>query len=146
MVSRRQQKSRNLSYDAWWCRQGAKNVTPMDLAETDRDAIRRVIIAQLEAFQTDDGIQAFLYAAPAIRDQFKTVANFMHMVRTSYQAVYRPRGVIMGELTTMQGFPAQAVFVMSQTGEIIKAMYLMQRQPSMDWRIAGCFLVPVEEI
>ena len=36
----------------------------IDLAETDRTAIRRVITAQLEAFQADDGIQAFLYAAP----------------------------------------------------------------------------------
>lgn len=118
----------------------------MDLADTDRKAIRQVIIAQLEAFQADDGIQAFLYAAPSIRQQFKTVANFMHMVQSSYHPVYRPRGVIFGELTEMQGFPAQALFVMAQSGEIFKATYLMQQQPSMDWRIVGCFLVPVEEI
>jgi len=118
----------------------------MDLAETDREAIRRVIIAQIEAFQADDGIQAFLYAAPAIRQQFKTVANFMRMVKTSYEPVYRPRGVVFGELTEMQGFPAQTVFIMAQTRDIVKAVYVMQQQPSMDWRIAGCVLVPVEEI
>lgn len=117
-----------------------------DLTETDYDAIRRVIIAQMEAFQADDGIQAFLYAAPTIRQQFQTVANFMHMVRNSYHPIYRPRGVIFGELTEMQGFPAQAVFLMSQRGEIVKAVYLMQQQSSRDWRIAGCFLVPIEEI
>lgn len=121
-------------------------MTSMDLAETAREAIRRVIVAQLEAFQADDGIQAFFYAAPSIRQQFKTADNFMHMVRNSYQPVYRPRGVIFGDLTEMQGFPAQVVFVMAQSGEIVKAIYLMQRQPSMDWRIAGCFLVPMEEI
>lgn len=118
----------------------------MELADTEREAIRRVIIAQIEAFQADDGIQAFLYAAPTIRQQFKSVGNFMRMVRSSYHAVYRPRGVIFGELGEMQGFPAQTVFLMAQNGEIVKAIYLMQQQPSKDWRIAGCFLVPVEEI
>ncbi|MGF1458804.1 MAG: DUF4864 domain-containing protein [Leptolyngbyaceae cyanobacterium] len=117
-----------------------------ELTNTDKDAIRRVIIAQIEAFQSDDGIQAFLYAAPSIRQQFKSVGNFMRMVRSSYQAVYRPRGVLFGELTTMQGFPAQTVFLMSQEGTVVKAVYLMLQQPSKDWRIAGCFLMPVEEI
>ena len=117
----------------------------MDLAETDRNAIRQVITAQLEAFQADDGIQAFLYAAPTIRHQFKTVTNFMHMVRSAYHPVYRPRGIIFGELTEMQGLPAQILLVMDQNGVIVKAVYLMERQPSGDWRIAGCFLVPVEE-
>ena len=114
-------------------------MTLMDLAETDRNAIRRVITAQLEAFQADDGIQAFLYAAPTIRQQFKTVANFMHMVRNAYHPVYRPRGIIFSELTEMQGFSAQALLVMNQHGTIVKAIYLMEQQPSRDWRIAGCF-------
>ncbi|MEM1308991.1 MAG: DUF4864 domain-containing protein [Cyanobacteria bacterium P01_H01_bin.153] len=117
-----------------------------ELTDTDKDAIRRVITAQIDAFLADDGIQAFLYAAPSIRQQFKSVGNFMRMVRSSYHAVYRPRGVLFGELTEMQGFPAQVVFLMSQDGDVFKAIYLMQRQPSNDWRIAGCFLVPMEEI
>jgi len=117
-----------------------------ELTNTERDAIRRVIIAQIEAFQSDDGIQAFLYAAPSIRQQFKSVGNFMRMVRGSYPAVYRPRSVLFGELTQMQGFPAQAVFLMAQNGDLVKAIYLMQQQPSKDWRIAGCFLMPIEDI
>lgn len=127
-------------------RSGILKAMSKELADTERDAIRRVITAQIEAFQCDDGIQAFLYAAPAIRQQFKSVGNFMRMVRSSYHAVYRPRGVIFAELTEMQGYPAQAVFLMAQNGDIVKAVYLMQQQPSKDWRIAGCFLVPVEEI
>jgi hypothetical protein len=117
----------------------------MDLADTDRDAIRRVIVAQIEAFQSDDGIQAFLYATPAIRQQFKSVGNFMRMVRGSYPTIYRPRTVMFGNLREMQGFPAQTVFLMAQNGDVVKAIYLMQQQPSKDWRIAGCFLVPIEE-
>ena len=120
-------------------------MTPMDLAETDRTAIRQIITAQLEAFQADDGIQAFLYAAPTIRQQFKTVDNFMHMVRDAYYPVYRPRSVIFGEFTTMQGFPAQTLLVMDQQGDIVQAIYLMEQQANRDWRIAGCFLVPMAD-
>lgn len=119
---------------------------PMNLAETDRNAIRRVITAQLEAFQADDGIQAFLYASPTLRQQFRTVANFMHMVQNSYQPVYRPRGVIFGDIKEVQGLPAQVLMVMSQNGRIVKVIYLMERQPSKDWRIAGCILAPIKEI
>lgn len=118
----------------------------MDLTKMDREAICRVIVAQLEAFQANDGMQAFFYAAPTIRQQFQTVANFMHMVRTSYPVVYRPREVLFGQLTEMQGFPAQIVFLMSQEGEIFQATYLMEQLPSKDWRIAGCFLAPIEEV
>jgi hypothetical protein len=116
----------------------------MELTDTERAAIRRVITAQIEAFQTDDGLQAFLYAAPAIRQQFKSVGNFMRMVRSSYHAVYRPQGVLFGELGEMQDFPAQTVYLMAESGDIVKAVYLMQKQPSLDWRIAGCFLMSIE--
>jgi hypothetical protein len=115
----------------------------MDLSATDRQAIRSVITAQLDAFRSDDGLQAFHYAAPTIRQQFKTVANFMHMVKTAYPAVYRPRSVMFSELATLQGQPTQAVLLMAPNGSIVKAIYVMQQQPDSDWRIAGCFLMPL---
>lgn len=74
----------------------------MEMSASDRQAIRSVITAQLDAFQADDGLQAFHYAAPTIRQQFKTVANFMHMVKTAYPAVYRPRSVMFSELMLLQ--------------------------------------------
>ncbi len=48
---------------------------------------------ELEAFQRDDEVTAFSYAAPRVRAHFRTPANFMQMVRDSYRAVYRPRAV-----------------------------------------------------
>lgn len=116
----------------------------MDLPPSDQTAIRSVIIAQLDAFQADDGLQAFHYAAPAIRQQFKTVANFMAMVRSTYPAIYRPRGVIFSEMGMMQELPTQAVLLMDHQGQVVKAVYLMQQQACGDWRIAGCVLMPVE--
>jgi ketosteroid isomerase-like protein len=118
----------------------------MNMSATNQQAIRSVITAQLDAFQADDGLQAFHYAAPVIRQQFKTVANFMGMVKTAYPAVYRPRSVIFGELTTLQGQPAQIVLLMAPSGNIVKAVYVMQQQPCGDWRIAGCFLGSLDDI
>ncbi len=117
----------------------------MDMSASDRQAIRSVITAQLDAFQADDGLQAFHYAAPTIRQQFKTVENFMHMVKTAYPAVYRPRSVMFSQLFTLQGQPAQTVLLMAPTGHIVKAIYVMQHQPCRDWRIAGCFLMPLDD-
>ncbi len=116
----------------------------MALSPQDQSAIRRVITAQLDAFQADDGLQAFHYAAPAIRQQFRTVANFMAMVRSAYPAIYRPRGVIFAALGTLHGMPAQTVLLMGPDGQVVKAIYLMQQQASGDWRIAGCLTQPVE--
>ena len=118
----------------------------MEIPQTDGEAIRAVIAAQLAAFRANNGSQAFLYAAPAIREQFKTVDNFIHMVKTAYAPVYQPRGVLFGTVSTMQGIPAQSVFFMGADGEVVQAVYLMEKLVSGDWRIAGCFLVPMDEI
>jgi hypothetical protein len=61
--------------------------------QADWSAIREVIRAQIDAFRQDKDEFAFSYATPGIREQFKTAENFMHMVKTSYPAVYRPTSV-----------------------------------------------------
>ena len=108
----------------------------------DWQEIRSVIERQLDAFQRDDEVTAFSYASPRIRDQFKTPANFMQMVRTSYQAVYRPRAVKFLEPAVIEDDIIQALQVVAPDGTVMVALYTMQRQPDGSWRIAGCMLVP----
>ena len=115
----------------------------MEIADVDRAAIRSTISSQLEAFQRDDADGAFELASPEIQALFGTVDNFMRMVRADYQPVYRPRSVLFGDLTTVDGLPTQQVMILSDKG-LVKALYLMQKQPEDSWRIAGCYLVPVE--
>ena len=75
----------------------------MKITETDRTAIRCVIERQLQAFQNNDAISAFAFATPGIQRQFVSPENFIHMVKTAYPAVYRPRSVLFENLTNMRG-------------------------------------------
>ncbi|MBC8122252.1 MAG: DUF4864 domain-containing protein [Gemmatimonadaceae bacterium] len=106
--------------------------------ESDRDAIRSVIQQQLEAFQNNDAVAAFALAAPEIQSKFETPENFLSMVRQFYQAVYRPRSVLFEDLTDLEASPAQPVLLLDQGGQVVKVVYVMQKQPDGCWRIAGC--------
>lgn len=110
------------------------------LGAADREAIRRVISQQLDAFQRDDEIEAFSYASPSIQAQFKTPAEFMRMVRSGYEAVYRPRSTRFLEAIVMDGQIVQPLEVVAPDGSLVMAFYLMERQPDGSWRISGCVL------
>lgn len=115
----------------------------MTANNTDRDAIRSVIQQQLQAFQKDDAEGAFAFASPEIRAKFGTARNFFQAIKTSYAAVYRPRSVMFEKLVAVQGVPTQEVILLAPDGELVKALYLMEKQPDGTWKISGCFLLPV---
>jgi hypothetical protein len=110
------------------------------IGAADSAAIRQVIENQLNAFQRDDGVKAFSYAAPTIRDIFQSPENFMNMVRSGYAPVYRPRKVEFGAIDTIDGSPVQHVFVVGPDGTNVDALYYMEREPDGSWRIKGCEL------
>jgi hypothetical protein len=110
------------------------------LAAADREAIRQVIMQQLDAFQRDDEVEAFSYAAPSIQAQFKTPAEFMRMVRSAYQAVYRPRSKEFLEVLVTDGQVVQPLQVVAPDASVLVAYHLMERQPDGMWRISGCVL------
>ena len=115
------------------------------MTPSDREAICSIIKRQLAAFQRDDAAEAFSLASPGIQAQFATHEKFMRMVRVSYPSVYRPRAVVFQSMTEVEGLPAQKIMLMSPEGNLVVALYLMQKQPDRDWRIHGCFLMPVEK-
>ena len=115
---------------------------PQALTDTDRSAIRTVIQSQLDAFQADDAALAFSYASPAIQAQFGNPQNFMAMVKSGYQPVYRPRSVLFGDAVEIQGKIAQQVLIMDAEGKSVMAIYPMEKQADGSWRIAGCYLAP----
>lgn len=115
----------------------------LSLSDADRSSIREVIESQLAAFQRDDGAQAFSYASPTVRRQFVTPERFMHMVRTGYPPVYRPREVEFRDVVVAGDVPAQKVLLVGPDGVPVMAIYPMQRQADGSWKIDGCFLVAV---
>lgn len=116
-----------------------------ELSDTDRDAIRAVIQAQLDAFQRDDAAAAFSYASPSIQVQFENPFNFMAMVKAGYQAVYRPRQVFFRAAVEVNGVVAQELLIIDQDNRSLLALYPMQRQADGSWRINGCYLRRSEE-
>ncbi|MFP6870941.1 MAG: DUF4864 domain-containing protein [Nitrospinota bacterium] len=106
----------------------------------DRQAIRKVIRAQMDAFRRDDGAAAFSYASPSIRSQFQTPERFMEIVRRGYRPVYRPRSVKFLELIETGGQIFQKVWVLGPDGVPVNAYYVMERQPGGGWKIGGCIL------
>jgi hypothetical protein len=116
----------------------ADDEATLDLA--DRAAIRAVVEQQLAAFQRDDGSAAFSLASPTIQRQFRSSDNFMRMVRTGYQPVYRPREVQFGTIATVNGDIVQRVELIGPDGKPALALYVMQRQSDGSWKINGCFL------
>lgn len=115
----------------------------LTLSDTDRSSIRDVIESQLAAFQRDDGARAFSYASPSVRGRFGTPERFMHMVRTGYAPVYRPREVAFRDLVVAGEVPAQKVLLVGPDGVPVMAIYPMQRQADGSWKIDGCVLVGV---
>jgi hypothetical protein len=116
----------------------------MKITESDRAAIRSVIERQLQAFQNGDAMGAFAFATPGIQRQFGSSENFMRMVQTAYPAVYRPRSVLFEDLIHMKEALTQPVLLLDPEGVLVRAIYLMEKQPDATWRINGCYLVPVE--
>jgi hypothetical protein len=110
------------------------------LPDGDQAAIRTTIERQLAAFQRDDGTTAFAYAAPSIKEKFGTPDNFMNMVRTGYDPVYRPREVEFRDIVALDGAPTQEVLVVDRSGIGYIAYYQMQQQPDGRWLIEGCVL------
>jgi len=110
------------------------------------NTMRAVIQAQIDAFREDKGELAFSYAAPGIREQFKTAENFMRMVKTGYPAVYRPASVAFVDSAFEDGIPILMVQFSDSAGAVWIGLYTMQRQPDQSWKVSGCRLVPGKAI
>jgi hypothetical protein len=116
---------------------------PVSLSPADRAAIHRVIQDQIAAFRRDDASAAFALASPSIQERFGTPENFMSMVRSGYQAVYRPRQVRLLDLVQSGGVWVQRVLVIGPDGIAAMALYPMVRLSDGSWRTGGCALAPL---
>ncbi|HUN51513.1 MAG TPA: DUF4864 domain-containing protein [Candidatus Sulfotelmatobacter sp.] len=118
---------------------------PAGPGQADQAAIRQVIERQLDAFRRDDGAAAFAFAAPGIKALFGNPENFMAMVRSGYQPLYRPKGFSFEPLTEQDGMMVQRLRVVGADGKAHLALYTMERQADGRWLIAGCVLLDLPE-
>jgi len=115
-------------------------------SEADRAAIQNVIAGQLRAFLDDDGPRAYGFAAPGIQLIFPNHAVFMAMVRQGYAPIYRSVETEFRDITALaQGRWLQQVLIVGANGEVVLALYTMERQPDGTWKIAGCTIAKANE-
>lgn len=110
----------------------------------DQQAVEFAIRSQLEAFQTGDEQAAYALASPGIKRHFPNVDQFMEMVKTSYQAVYRPQSIKFLHFMAEHTPPIQHLIVIDPSGQAWDAYYLMEKteetvelKTNSAWRIAG---------
>ena len=110
------------------------------LTDKDEGDIINVVKLQLEAFQQDDFETAYSFASPIIKQLFKNADEFKRMVKSGYQAVYRPRSVNFGPVELIDGVPVLIVYLIDPDGIFVTATYTMQKQDNGEWLINGCIL------
>jgi hypothetical protein len=114
------------------------------ISATENSEFQRIIAAQINAFQADDGPTAYSFAAPVVRKIFPTPEIFMSMVKRGYGPVYRPKSFNFTEaLIDPMGRPAQKMLVVGPDGKTYEALYFMEKQPDGTWRISGCTLLEI---
>jgi len=119
---------------------GPVDVKPAELPTEDVANIRNIILRQLNAFRDDDAEKAFSYAAPEIRRIFKTPEMFLHMVRKSYQSVYRPQSFAFKTIKRIDGNIVQPLAVVGPSGVSETALYIMEQHPDGSWKIGACIM------
>jgi ketosteroid isomerase-like protein len=115
----------------------------------DQSAIRGVITGQLQAFSSDQDVEAYSYAAPIVQFAFPTVDSFMAMVKKGYQPLHRNNGFSFGETKAdATGRPTQSVIIKGTDGKTYEALYTLERQANGSWKIAGCVIktLPGQEV
>jgi hypothetical protein len=122
----------------------AEKVAPSKtaLSKSDREKIQRVITLQLRAFERNDEAIAFSYATADTRKVFGTPRQFMEMVRSGYAPLLKHSSREFLEAAMVNGVAIQPVKFFTTDGDIVVALYTMERQADNEWRIGGCELAP----
>jgi hypothetical protein len=108
------------------------------LNDTEADAVRQVVVAQLQAFADDDADSAFATATPGVREAIGEPGRFLAMVRGAYPMVYRPATVAFLKPEEDSGTVLQMVRITDGDDKSWIALFALERQPDATWRISGC--------
>jgi hypothetical protein len=110
-------------------------------AEEDVGAGQSVIRSQEEAFTRNDAEAAYTFAAPGIKNLFRTPETFMSMVRNGYAPVYRHQSFAFGRAAVSEGRIMQEVQIIDADGVAWQALYTLEHQSDGSLKISGCVLV-----
>jgi len=106
---------------------------------------QQIISKQISAFERDDAVEAYSYAAPQIQALFPDANLFLSMVASSYPAVHRHRSVEFGPGAEQEGRIVETVIFTDSDGQVWNALYKLEKQPEGGWKISGCVLAKSEQ-
>lgn len=110
--------------------------------DTD-DAIRDVILTQIEAFANDDEAGAWEHASTGIQRRFGSPEMFLQMVRLVYPQVHRASAIRFRERVPHGSFDIQVVRLQGPEGRLWDAYYRMVQVDSR-WKVGGVRLQPAD--
>ncbi len=114
------------------------NADASPLTAAQEEAVRMVVVSQLQALAEDDADRAFEAATPGVRAAIGNSDRFLAMVRGSYPMVYRPSSVTFLKPQEDGDMVLQMVQITDGNDRSWIALYTMERQPDSSWRISGC--------
>lgn len=113
-------------------------VQALPMADDEAEDVRRVLVAQFDAFADDDADRAFETATPEVRDALGSSSRFLAMVRGAYPMVYRPRAIRFHKPEEDGDSVIQLVEITDDDAKSWIALFTLERQPDRSWRISGC--------
>ena len=113
-------------------------------SELAKDKAKAVIEAQIEAMAIDDWPKAYSFASPDIRKRFGGPQRFKEMVLKGYKIVYRPRSISFQGVGNFGVAPGFIFHMIGTDGQAAKVVYLMIKDESEGWRIAGVQLFNIK--
>jgi hypothetical protein len=111
---------------------------PGALSPKEEKDIIAVVQAQLKAFAADDAKKAFSFASPTIKKAVGNADNFMAMVRSQYQVVYRPASTAFLKPMGYRNDAYMRVQLTDKDGDAWIATYTLERLKNQKWVITGC--------
>ncbi len=104
--------------------------------------VQLVVEQQLEAFATQDALQAFALADNEMRTQFGSAEAFLTTVREQYPMLMHPASVLFLKPETDGSMAMQKVRLTDDQGSSWSLTYVLNRQKDNQWRIRGCVVTP----
>lgn len=111
------------------------------ITTADAIAIHEVVQAQLEALANDDAAAAFEQATLEKRMLIGSPDNFMRLIRELYEPIYRYKHLIYFRPEVVHGTAVQMVRVTDRQSKVWVAIFWMQQDENLQWKIDGCHLL-----
>ena len=109
-------------------------------AGADFAEIQRVIYRQIEAFRSEDAVQAFSLISPGAQKHFDNPDEFLRTVKLTYEPIVLSVSLQFRDPWPVREDVLQEVLLSDGGGNVTTAYFVAQRQSDGSWRISGCVL------